>query len=248
MKKILQCMSCLWLFQARFASAVELIATYPSDATAFTQGLEYHTEKGLLLSTGLYGESSIGYLNLETGEREQVQSLEARYFGEGITVMPDGIWQLSWKEQTAFLRDVETLEVLQTAHYVGEGWGIAYDDSRSVLWLSNGSSKLQQYHPQTFAKLESLSVTENGKPVEKLNELEYANGFLYANIWQTNRIVKIDLETGAVVASFDLSEWVEPLQLTNPNDVLNGIAHIEGERFYITGKRYPVIWEMDLSK
>lgn len=229
------------------AQEVKLLNTYVSDEQAFIQGLELNSEGKLLYSSGLYGKSEVGYLTLNVNMREVKDRLAPEFFGEGLTITPYGIWQLSWQEQTAFLRNSKTLKVEKMAHYLGEGWGLAYDKMRGQLWLSNGSDKLQIFQPQTFEKQGEISVRYLGQPVFRLNELEFANGFIYANIWQTNFIVKIEPAQGEVVKIYDLTPWVSELGLSDPNDVLNGIAHISEDRFYVTGKRFPVIWEMELK-
>ncbi len=127
---------------------------------------------------------------------------------------------------------------------MGEGWGLAYDKRQKVLWLSDGSSKLQKLDAKNFNKISEISVQNNGKPVEYINELEYANGFLYANIWQSNKIIKINPNTGKVLNTYDFSPLVSTLNLTDPDSVLNGIAHIGGQSFYITGKNFGVVWQV----
>ncbi|MCW6676997.1 glutaminyl-peptide cyclotransferase [Aerococcaceae bacterium NML180378] len=247
--------ACLGLFNPLMVSAVgqvELLATYPSDATAFTQGLELDQHGNLLISTGQYGESVIAHLDLKKGQLNEVRPLNKQYFGEGLTETPFGIWQLTWREGVAFLREAESLEEIRQATYTGEGWGLAYDEKLQVVWMSDGSATLQQRHAETFEKVDTLKVTYQGKPVERLNELEYANGYLYANIWQTYIIVKIDPTSGKVVAQYDLQAIVQAAEVTPIQrarmDVLNGIAHIEGDKFYVTGKRYPLVFEVVLSE
>lgn len=220
---------------------------HPFNPQIFTQGLERNDQGKLLYSSGLYGQSEIGYLTLGSTQKESVNPLPPHYFAEGLTITPYGIWQISWREQTAFLRDPQTLKVIKTVHYSGEGWGLAYDKSRDLLWLSDGSDKLQTFNPCTFEKQGELSISYLNKPITLLNELEFANGFLYANLWQSNQLAKIDVTTGNVQKFYDFSPLVQSLNLTHPDDVLNGIAHLQGSRFLITGKRFPVIWEVELG-
>lgn len=239
----------LLLLWAGIAQAnVTLLRTHPSDSTLFLQGLEQDGQGRLLYSAGLYGQSEIGYLSPQTGQRQVIERLPPHYFAEGLTVTPHGVWQLTWQEQTAFLRDLQTLQVIKTVPYDGEGWGLAYDAQSKVLWLSNGSDRLQQRDPVSFALLGELNVQDAGIPVAQLNELEWANGFLYANVWQTMEIVKIAPTTGQVVRRYDLSPWVRDLGLTDPNAVLNGIAHLADHRFLVGGKWFPVMWEMQLAE
>lgn len=233
---------------AILAQDITLVRTLPSDSRIFVQGLEVNQKGQLLYSSGRYGESEVGYIPLDSNQRIVKDQLDADYFGEGLSITPYGIWQLSWHNQTAFLRDSETLKVKRVAHYLGEGWGLAYDVSRQQLWLSNGSDILQTFNPETFDKTGEIKVRYQEQAIFNINELEFANGFLYANIWQTNYIVKINPENGEVVQLYDFSPWVNELEKQFPIDTLNGIAHIEDNRFFITGKYYPVVWEMQLNK
>lgn len=228
------------------AQEARLIATYPIDDGVFIQGLTLDGEGRLLYSSGLYGQSEIGYLPLSSLGRVVVDRLPETYFGEGVAVTPDGVWQLSWREETAFFRDKHTLVPIATAHYVGEGWGLSYDSWQDRLWLSNGSNTLQYFHPKTFAKQGGIQVYHQGVALGMLNELEFANGFIYANVWNTNHIAKIDPKSGEVLRLYDLTPLVASLTLTDPNDVLNGIAHLNDDRFLVTGKRFSVVWEVVL--
>lgn len=227
-----------------WANSFKLIQSYPVHHPIFIQGLQLDGSNRLIYSAGLYGWSEIGYLNLATGKTYGVKKLLPSVFAEGLTVTDDGIWQITWREQMAFLRDVKTLTIKKTVHYLGEGWGLAYDKRQKVLWLSDGSSKLQKLDAKNFNKISEISVQNNGKPVEYINELEYANGFLYANIWQSNKIIKINPNTGKVLNTYDFSPLVSTLNLTDPDSVLNGIAHIGGQSFYITGKNFGVVWQV----
>lgn len=229
--------------------AVHLIETHPSDNEAFTQGLELYKGE-LIMGTGQYAQSAIGWLDLETGLFHEAEVLPQHYFGEGLTFTEDTLWQLTWKEETAFKRNPLTLEVMAEVSYEGEGWGLAYDIERDVLWMSDGSSVLSIRDPETFELLDQLAVSFGDMPVDNLNELEYADGALYANVWLTKQIVKINLESGAVETIFDLTELIKQTKMTDAEreqlDMLNGIAHIEEARFYLTGKWYPVIYEVEL--
>lgn len=228
---------------------VDLLETHPSDQTAFTQGLELYQDQ-LVMGTGQYGESGIGWLDLETGIFHKTEALPAAYFGEGLTFTTEALWQLTWKEGTAFKRNPISFEVLAEFAYDGEGWGLAYDTERDVLWMSDGSDVLSVRDAQTFELLDQVSVHFDRMPVDYLNELEYVDGVLYANVWLTNQIVKINVEDGSVERMFDLTELIKQTDMTEAEreqlDVLNGIAHIEGQRFYLTGKWYPVIYEVEL--
>lgn len=228
----------------------ELIQVYSSDATLFVQGLELNSEGNLILGTGQYGSSEIGHMNLDQGYLENSQALDAIYFGEGLTIKDDFVWQLTWKENTAFKRDKKTLKVVDEFTYDGEGWGLAFDWDRNVFWMSDGSDKLQMRDSDSFELLDEVEVTFMDQALFNINELEYANGLVWANVWYQEFIVAIDPETGMVVNYYDVSSILDDLELTdeeeNRMDSLNGIAHIEGDRFYITGKFYPVIMEVVL--
>lgn len=231
------------------AQSVKLLNTYPSDSTAFTQGLELNSCDELIIGTGLYGESKLGQLNLKNGEIELLDTLEDNFFGEGITHTPDALWQMTWRENTAFKRDLETYEIIDTANYEEEGWGIAYDFDRDIIWHSDGTDTLYKRDSHTFQKIGEINVIENALKVDKLNELEYAEGAIYANIWYDTTIVKIEPDSGEVLARYDVAPLLEE-ELTEEEleeiDSLNGIAHIEDNRFYITGKLYPYIFEVEL--
>lgn len=222
-----------------------------SDAKAFTQGLELNGKGDLILATGQYGNSSIGILDPNTGQYDRVDYLDSSYFGEGITFTDEALWQLTWKEETVFKRDPQSLNIIDKYYYEGEGWGLAYDPEQDVIWMSNGSDIIQQRSAGNFELLDSIAVKLDGRAVENINELEYANGYLYANVWYTNKIIAINLSTGEIDYQYDMTTLLTD-NLTanqmNSMDTLNGIAHIQGDRFYITGKYYPVLFEVELLR
>lgn len=227
---------------------VTLQDTYKIDTPVFTQGLELIEDK-LVLGTGLYGESAIGWLDLNTGKYQIEDSLDEAYFGEGLTATPQFLWQFTWQEQIAFKRNLDDLKMIEQVAFEGNGWGMAYDEDLDVIWTSDGSNQITKRDPLTFEKLDSLNVSFNGEKVQNINELEFANGMIYANVWQTNLIIQINLETGNVKNQWDLSQLVKELSFENndPDRVLNGIAHIKGNEFYVTGKLFPVIWKVSLD-
>lgn len=241
----------LGLGAANASPTITLLNTYPSDSTAFTQGLERLADGQLLLSTGLYGKSKLGILTLKTGHYAIKNQLPSQFFGEGITQTPYGIWQLTWKEHTAFLYNPTSFQIIKTVPYVGEGWGLAYHPVKDIIYMSDGSSKIQIKDAKTFKPKSTIDVHYHHTPISQLNELEFANGFIYANVWQTNFILKINPTTGDVVQIYDASSLLQHAMLTNEQrqnmDVLNGIAHIQDNRFYLTGKYYPVIFEVMLN-
>jgi len=229
----------------------ELKGIYPSDPTLFTQGLEMNQSGSLLLGTGQYGKSDLGLLNLKNGEFNKIYSLEDKYFGEGFTQTSNHLWHLTWKKGMAFQRDVKTNELTGKATYEGEGWGLAYDNNNNRLYMSDGSSTIHVRDPDTFEKVNEFVVVDNNQPIEDLNELEYANGYLYSNVWHENIILKINPETGKVNKRYNITPLLEGIDLSEKQnsqmDSLNGIAHIGGNQFYITGKYYPIVMEVILN-
>lgn len=223
----------------------QIVATYPHDPNAFTQGLDI--EAGTLYEgTGLNGRSSLRRVELETGEVIQQIDLEPEHFGEGIVVFGDRIFQLTWQSQIAFVYDRETFELLETFTYSTEGWGITSDGQRLIM--SDGTSTLVFRDPDTFAELGSVDVTDGGQPVTLLNELEWVDGEVWANVWQSDMIVRINPETGAVVGWIDLTGLLQPEDLAGGAvDVLNGIAIDDASgQLFVTGKLWPVIYEVVL--
>jgi len=223
----------------------EIVNQFPHDAEAFTQGLLY--EAGWLYeSTGLYGRSSLRRVDLETGEVVQSHTLPAQYFGEGITIWEDRIYQLTWRENTGFIYDKESFELLDTFTYETEGWGLTHDGQQLIM--SDGSDTLYFLDPDTFVENGRIQVRdERGNPVVRLNEMAYIEGEVYANVWMTNRIVRIDPATGDVTGWIDLSGILDGIPLSGPVDVLNGVAY-DGEngRLFVTGKLYPRLFEIEL--
>lgn len=233
-------------------SPAYLQEVFPSDASLFIQGLEKMDDYHLLVGTGLYGESKIGVLDLRNGSFKSHDQLDTKYFGEGITRTPYGIWQLTWKNGKAFLRDCQTFEVIDEKNYDSEGWGIAYDVKRDCLWMSDGTSRIYQRNAETFELMDSFEVYDgDGKPITKLNELECVDDNIYANIWYTNTIAVINVETENLIKAYDVTELIDDLDLSveerQKMDVLNGIAHKEDNHFYITGKYFPNILEVTLN-
>lgn len=234
----------------------KVIASHPFDRTAFTQGLELDGDR-LWVSTGLVGQSGIYTTSIDHADvRQDPQvALEEPYFGEGITVLEDVVWQLTWRSGTALKRDKNTLEVLQTTSFSGEGWGLCHFDANdgdaTVMVMSDGTNQLRLLNPETFVEVDRVPVTNQSSPVEKLNELDcrFEDGrrVVYANVWQSADIVRIDVDSGAVTAVIttdDAANLAEP----DPNNVLNGIAHIPGsDRFLISGKRWPVMYEVEFE-
>lgn len=222
---------------------VDVLAVYPHDPDAFTQGLVI--ENGMLFEgTGRQGESSLRRVALDSGEILQRKNLGSRYFGEGITIFNKRIYQLTWQTHLGFVYDMESFAQLQTFFIAGEGWGLTHDGE--LLILSDGSSTLHFLDPVTLKEVRSLQVTEDGMPLDKLNELEYINGEIWANVWYTDFIVRIDPQTGAVNSKLDLSALNEQ---ESRDDVLNGIAwDAQAQRLFVTGKLWTRLYEIKVRE
>jgi glutamine cyclotransferase len=218
-----------------------VVNVYPHDEAAFPQGLVF--EDGFLYEgTGLYGQSTLRRVELETGNITQLHSLPDNVFGEGITVFEENIIQLTWLSRKGFVYDSSSFELLQEFEYPTEGWGITHDGSRLIM--SDGTSTLYFLDPETFQTTGQVEVYDE-EPVTSLNELEYINGRVYANIWKKDQIAIINPETGNVTAWIDLSGINDTEKTTEK--VLNGIAYDQnGERLFVTGKRWSKIFEIEL--
>lgn len=219
--------------------------TYAHDPQAFTQGLLFFQGQ-LFESTGLYGSSTLRRVDLATGAVKQSISLAATEFGEGLAQVDDRLIQLTWKSGSAHVYDLTSFELRNSFDYSGEGWGLCYDGQRLVM--SDGSGSLFFRNPVTFEMTGSVAVTRDGASLRQLNELECVNGWVYANVWQTKHIVKIDPATGTVVATILVDGLLSSEEAANA-DVLNGIAYLpETSRFYITGKLWPKLFEVDFPE
>lgn len=222
----------------------KIINIYPHDRTAFTQGLVY--DGGYLYeSTGLYGRSKINVIDPANDKTVRSINMDERYFGEGLAVMGDQLVQLTYRERLGFVYDKRTLEVTGQFKYPTEGWGITYDGSHLIM--SNGSPHLFYLDPVSYRRVRSLEVVENDVPVVNINELEFIDGLIFANIWRTDFIVQIEPETGRVVGKIDLGELSSRYEDDKSVNVLNGIAYDKkGGRLFVTGKLWPEIFEVEL--
>jgi len=223
---------------------VRIVNTFPHDRAAFTQGLIF--ENGSLYEgTGLNGRSTLRRVDLESGEVLQAISLPPEYFGEGITIWEDRIIQLTYTSGIGFLYDQEGFELLATFPYITEGWGITHDGESLIM--SDGTPTLRFWDPDTYVETGNVSVHDKAGPVTHLNELEFVDGMVLANVWKTSLIAVIDPQTGQVTAWIDLRGLLEPDDLLEPVDVLNGIAYdAVGERLFVTGKLWPKLFEIEL--
>ncbi len=222
----------------------KIVNTYPHDTNSFTQGLIF--DKGVLYeSTGLNGHSAVKIVDLKTGKTLKSHELPDNYFGEGIAIIENKIIQLTWRSKTGFVYDKKTLKLIKKFSYQTQGWGITYDGK--YLIISDGSAVLYFMDPNTFKVVGTLEVYGDSGKVSKLNELEYINGEIYANIWGIEKIARINPKTGRVTAWIDLSGLLSDQDKKNRVDVLNGIAfNSDKGRLFVTGKLWPKIFEIEL--
>jgi len=221
-----------------------IVNTYDHDSSAFTQGLVYH-EGVFYEGTGLRGQSNIRKVEIETGDVLQTRDINAQFFGEGITLWNDQLLQLTWQAEKGFIYDRETFESQGEFSYPTEGWGITHDGIK--LMMSDGSNAIFYLDPDTFDITSGVEVVENGQQINRLNELEYINGEIWANVWLTNNIVRIDPENGNVIGWLDLTGLKPTSDLNNRDAVLNGIAYdVENDRLFVTGKLWSKVFEIQL--
>ena len=220
----------------------EVVNVFPHDPAAFTQGLQF-ADGRLYESTGLEGSSSIRRVVLETGIVEQVRPLDAKIFGEGLTLVGDKAIQLTWRNQDVYVYDKNTFDLVATWHNSVEGWGLTYDGTRLIA--SDGSSTLYFRSPTDFSETGRMEVRDNNGLVRRLNELEFIDGLIYANVWQTDRIAIIDPATGKVRGYLNLAGLLPAADRTAETDVLNGIAYdAAAKRLFVTGKKWPKLFEI----
>ncbi len=224
-----------------------VVARYPHDVTAFTEGLQY-VDGQLYEGTGLEQRSQLRLVDLSTGNAlEELTLSDPSEFGEGITVLGDKIYQLTWQSHIAYVYDRETWEQVGSFTYEGEGWGLTTDGTSLIM--SNGSDQIVYRDPATFEITRTISVADGDKSIENLNELEYIDGVIWANVWRTNLIARIDAETGRVIDWLDLSALDAEVTAMNPKvDVLNGIAwNQETGTVLVTGKFWPTLFEIEIG-
>ena len=227
----------------------EVVHSYPHDRTAFTEGL-FYLDGFLYESTGIEGASSVRKVRLETGEVVQRHDLPSAYFGEGIIQWKDRLIQLTYKTEVGFVYNLSTFETERRFEYPGEGWAMTQDGKN--IFMSDGTAQIRIWDPETLQELRRITVTDQGQPVPNVNELEWVKGEIYANIWETDRIARIDPATGRVVGWIDLAGLLNPNErIAGPEgtDVLNGIAYdARGNRLFVTGKRWPKLFEIRLVR
>jgi glutamine cyclotransferase len=221
----------------------EIVRSYPHDPDAFTQGLIYR-DGFLYESTGLNGRSSLRKVRLESGDVVQRRAIDQKYFAEGLTDWRDRLIQLTWTSEIAFVYDLVSFAPRRSFAYRGQGWGLTHDDRRLVM--SDGTTALRFLDPETFAETGRVSVSDGGRPIANLNELEFIEGRIYANVWLTDRIAIIAPDTGRVESWIDLTGLLGA-ESSSGNDVLNGIAYDrQGKRLFVTGKLWPKLFEIRL--
>ena len=225
----------------------EVVATYPHDPKAFTQGLQWY-EGRLFESTGQVGTSGIREVELTSGRVIREQALEAPHFGEGIVILGPTLFQITWQSGQAFTYDWKTFRRGGSAfRYDGEGWGLTTDGTSVIM--SNGTPSLVWRNPKTFAVERTVTVSDHGTPVTQLNELEWVKGEIWANVWQSDQIARINPATGEVTGWIDLQGILPAIDRTGKEDVLNGIAYdAAGDRIFVTGKLWPKLFEIRIRQ
>lgn len=224
----------------------EIVNTWPHDRDAYTQGLLFHDGK-LLESTGQEGKSSLRRVEPETGRVLKKIEVPRPYFAEGITLFRGKIYQLTWLHQRGFIYDAQSFEKVGEFSYRGEGWGLT-NDGHSLI-MSDGTNRIRFLDPDNFQVNKTISVLDRGTPVASLNELEYVNGEIFANVWHKEQVVRIDSQTGRVIGWIDLTGLRALTETSNDEAVLNGIAYDESNnRLFVTGKLWPKLFEIRLKR
>lgn len=222
-----------------------VVHAFPHDTSAFTQGLAYH-DGFLYEGTGRSGQSSLRKVRLETGEVLRRVNLAPEFFGEGIAILNDKVFQLTWTSGVAFEYNLSDFHRLRKFSFSGEGWGLASNGRE--LFLSDGSSEIRVLDPETFHMTQRIKVHDGSVVVDQLNELEFVDGQLFANVWHTNRIARISPQTGEVLGWIDLTGLLSSVYRLDSEAVLNGIAYDpSGKRLFVTGKLWPSVFEIRLA-
>ncbi len=222
-----------------------IVAEYPHDVRAFTQGLVFE-EGRFYEGTGMWGESDIRMVDVESGVVLSEQPLGAELFGEGITIVGDRLIQLTWQAGRGFVYDKSNFELLADFQYSGEGWGLTFDGTHLIM--SDGTAELRFLSPTDFSEVRRVTVLQAGEPLANLNELEFIDGSVFANVWKTDEIVRISPQTGIVTGILDLSGILDESEKSEVTDVLNGIAYdAASDIVYVTGKYWPKVFVLRLD-
>jgi glutamine cyclotransferase len=222
----------------------KIIRVFPHDPSAFTQGLVYH-DGFLYEGTGLNRQSSLRKVRLETGEVVQHVDLPGEFFGEGIAIVGDKVIQLTWQSQTGFVYRLSDFRLLRRFSYPGEGWGLTSNGNE--IFMSDGTAEIRVLNATTLAEKRRFAVHDGATPIDQLNELEFVEGEIFANIWQTDRIARISPRAGKVVGWIDLKGLLSPVYRRRSDAVLNGIAYdASHKRLFVTGKLWPNIFEIQI--
>lgn len=221
----------------------KIVNVYPHDASAFTEGLVY--EDGFLYeSTGRFNESTLRKVDLQTGEVIKLHKLDGNYFGEGITVYDNKIFQLTWKTNVGFIYDKDSFNLTNKFYYNTEGWGITHNDE--YLIMSDGTDEIYFLNPKNFKRVYSIRVHDEFRPITRLNELEFIRGEIYANVWRSDKIARICPHSGRITGWIDLKGLLSPKEYKNAG-TLNGITYDkQNNRIFVTGKMWPKIFEIKL--
>lgn len=223
-------------------TAYEVVGSYPHDPGAFLQGWVWH-DGGFYESTGLYGESTLRRVAFPSGEVVKSIPVSKEYFAEGLAMVGDRLIQLTWRSKKAFVYDRESFGLIGEFPYQTEGWGLTYDGASLIL--SDGSDTLFFLNPDTYEQTGAVRVTLSGRPLQRINELEYIRGEVWANVWRTDMIVRIDPGSGQVVGVLDMTGLLQTGSPRDNDDVLNGIAYdADTDRVFVSGKRWPQLFEI----
>ena len=224
----------------------KIVARYPHDPKAFTQGLIF-VDGQLFEGTGTKGQSSLRLVDLKTGKVEKFAPLDAHYFGEGITLLNNRIYQLTWQNRIGLVYDPDTFDIEKTFQYTGEGWGLTNDGKQLIM--SDGSATIRFLDPETFEVAKRITAHGSDGKISKLNELEYVNDEIWANVWYEDRIARISPKTGELIGWIDLSNLYPKNRRATTEDVLNGIAYdTDNKRLFVTGKNWPQLFEISVGR
>ncbi len=226
-------------------SNIKIINIFPHDPESYTQGLVYH-QGYLYESTGLKGKSVLKKMEIKSGKVIKIIKLREKYFGEGMAILDNKIYQLTWQNQTGLIYDLSSFREMGKFYYSGEGWGLTTDEKSLIL--SNGTSVITYLNSKSFKVIRKIIVQDGEMPVNNLNELEFVRGEIWANVFQEDVIARISPQTGNVLGWIDLSQLNSLLPHSERKDVLNGIAYdLEGDRLFITGKFWPKLFEIKVQ-